>query len=73
MPTVDPNTGQPVSDAPDQENQDLAGSEGKGGDSGVLVDSNVSTNPDNEREAQPGSGARPEGGDPGSTDAGSAS
>ncbi len=72
MPIVDPSTGEPVTDAPDQEDQEAAGGEGKGGDSGVLVDSDVSTGPDNEREAQPGAQAPP-GGDPGSTDAGSAS
>ena len=72
MPVVDPSTGEAVSDAPDQENPDLAGGEGKGGDSGTLVDSNVSTNPDNAREAEPGSGSPPTGADPGSSDAGSA-
>ena len=73
MPKVDPTTGQPVTDAPDQADEAAAGGEGYGGDSGVLVDSNVSTNPDNTREAEAGSGAQPTGGDPGSTDAGSAS
>lgn len=73
MPKVDPTTGQPVSDAPDQADEDAAGGEGYGGDSGQTVDSNVSTNPDNPREAQSGSGSPPSGGEPGSTDAGSAS
>ena len=71
MPKVDPTTGQPVSDAPDQEDQEAAGGEGYGGDSGQTVDSGVSTTPDNTREAQSGAGSS--GGDPGSTDAGSAS
>ncbi len=72
MPKVDPTTGQPVTDAPDQADQDAAGGEGYGGDSGVFVDSNISTNPDNPREAEAGSQATPRGEDPGNTAMGSA-
>lgn len=72
MPKVDPTTGQPVTDAPDQADEDAAGGEGYAGDSGVTVDSDVSTTPDNPREAHSDSQATPESG-PGGTDSGSAS
>lgn len=54
MPKVDPETGDPISDAPDQADEEAAGGEGFGGDSGQLVDSDVSTNVDNPRESEPG-------------------
>ena len=70
MPKVDPETGDPISDAPDQEDEELAGGTGFGGDTGQLVDSDVSTNPDNPREAEEGSVSAPEGKGPGDTGGG---
>lgn len=58
MPVVDPATGEPVSDDPDQENQDLAGGEGRGETVSATETpeegSGVTTGPNNPRESQPG-------------------
>ncbi len=70
MPKVDPETGQMISDAPDQADEEAAGGEGFGGDTGQLVDSDVSTGPDNTRESEPGSTSSPEGRGPGQTGGG---
>ncbi len=70
MPKVDPDTGQPVSDAPNQADEEAAGGEGFGGDTGQLVDSDVSTGPDNPRESEAGSVSSPEGRGPGETGGG---
>ncbi len=70
MPKVDPQTGDPVSDAPDQADEEAAGGTGFGGDTGQLVDSNVSTGPDNPRESEPGSVSTPEGRGPSETGGG---
>ncbi|HEX2041708.1 MAG TPA: hypothetical protein VHF24_03650 [Acidimicrobiales bacterium] len=70
MPKVDPNTHEPISDAPDQADEDAAGGEGFGGDTGQLVDSDVSTGPDNPRESQAGSMSTPEGKGPSETGGG---
>ena len=69
MPKTD-DSGEMISDAPDQADEDAAGGEGFGGDTGQLVDSDVSTGPDNEREAQAGSVSSPEGRGPGETGGG---
>lgn len=61
MPKIDPQTGEPISDAPDQADESAAGAEGFGGDTGQLVDSDVSTGPDNPRESQEGAVSSPEG------------
>ncbi len=57
MPVVNPETGEPMSDDPDQENQDLAGGEGRGQSVSATETpaegSGVTTGPDNPREAQP--------------------
>jgi len=57
MPVVNPETGEPMSDAPDQENQDLAGGEGRGQSVSATETpeegSGVTTGPNNPREAQP--------------------
>jgi len=57
MPVVNPETGEPMSDAPDQEDQSLAGGEGRGQSVSATESpeegSGVMTGPDNEREAQP--------------------
>ncbi|MFN2606334.1 MAG: hypothetical protein ABR511_00355 [Acidimicrobiales bacterium] len=58
MPKVDPETGNPVSDAPDQADESAAGGKGRG----EFVDANaappegtgVSAGPNNAREAKPG-------------------
>ncbi len=68
MPKVDPDTGQPVSDAPEQEDESAAGGKlgdgthagGGGGDA-----ARTTTGPDNEREAQPGAIKSPDEGGPG--------
>jgi len=57
MPVVNPETGEPMSDDPEQENQDLAGGVGRG-QSVSAKDSppegtGVATGPNNAREAQP--------------------
>jgi hypothetical protein len=70
MPKVDPNTNEPISDAPDQADEDAAGGEGFGGDTGQLVDSDVSTGPDNTRESEAGSVSSPEGKGPSETGGG---
>ena len=70
MPKVDPETGNPISDAPDQEDEEAAGGTGFGGDTGQLVDSDVSTGPDNPRESEAGSVSSPEGKGPGDTGGG---
>ncbi len=58
MPVVDPKTGEPVSDAPDQEDQSLAGGEGRGAEVSATESpaegTGVSTGPNEPREAQPG-------------------
>ncbi len=69
MPKTD-DSGEMISDAPDQADEDAAGGKGFGGDTGQLVDSNVSTGPDNERESQPGSTSTPEGKGPSETGGG---
>jgi len=57
MPVVNPETGEPMSDAPDQEDQSLAGGEGRGQSVSATETpkegSGVTTGPNNEREAQP--------------------
>jgi len=57
MPVVNPETGEPMSDDPDQENQSLAGGEGRGqsvsATEGPSEGSGVATGPDNAREAEP--------------------
>jgi len=57
MPVVNPETGEPMSDDPDQEDQSLAGGEGRGqhvsATESPAEGSGVSTGPDNPREAQP--------------------
>ena len=58
MPVVDVNTGQPLSDDPDQEDERLRGGKGRGGfvsaTDGPPEGSGVVTGPNNPREAQPG-------------------
>ncbi|HEV3402165.1 MAG TPA: hypothetical protein VG078_10125 [Acidimicrobiales bacterium] len=69
MPKTD-DSGEMISDAPDQEDEEAAGGEGFGGDTGQLVDSNVSTGPENKREAEPGAVSTPEGKGPSETGGG---
>ncbi|HEX2024359.1 MAG TPA: hypothetical protein VHF00_06610 [Acidimicrobiales bacterium] len=69
MPKTD-DSGEMISDAPDQEDEEAAGGKGFGGDTGQLVDSNVSTGPDNEREGQAGAVSTPEGRGPSETGGG---
>jgi hypothetical protein len=58
MPVIDVNTGQPLSDDPDQEDERLRGGKGRGetvsATDGPPEGSGVSTGPNNAREAQPG-------------------
>jgi hypothetical protein len=58
MPKVDPQTGEPISDAPDQEDQEAAGGEGRApfvnATESPAQGSGVTTTPDNPREAAPG-------------------
>lgn len=58
MPVVDPATGEPVSDAPDQEDENLAGGVGRGKTVSATETpaegSGVTTGPNNPREAEPG-------------------
>lgn len=57
MPVVNPETGEPVSDAPDQADESLAGGVGRGENVSATdtgEHSSITTGPDNEREAQPG-------------------
>jgi hypothetical protein len=69
MPKVDPDTGQPVTDDPDQEDESARGgklSDGTaaaGGGGGGAP--RTTTGPVNEREAQPGAIKSPEEGGPG--------
>lgn len=65
MPKIDPDTGNPMSDAPDQADESAAGGVGRGG----FVDANtdeagprITTSPDNEREARPGATEGDDGG-----------
>jgi len=57
MPVVNPETGEPMSDDPDQEDLSLAGGEGRGqhvsATEAPAEGSGVSTGPDNPREAEP--------------------
>jgi len=74
MPVVNPETGEPMSDDPDQENQALAGGEGRGefvsATDGPEEGSGVSTGPDNDpSEAQPGGTQGDSGNDPGGSNA----
>ncbi len=58
MPVVDVNTGQPLSDDPDQEDERLRGGVGRGANvsatDGPPEGTGVVTGPNNAREAQPG-------------------
>jgi hypothetical protein len=58
MPVVDANTGLPLSDDPDQEDERLRGGKGRGefvsATDGPPEGSGVVTGPNNAREAQPG-------------------
>ena len=73
MPAVDENTGQPVSDDPDQEDENLAGGKGRGenvdASGGPPKHSSIATGPDNEREAQPGAVSSDTGNDPSGSNA----
>ncbi len=69
MPKTD-DSGEMISDAPDQADEDAAGGEGFGGDTGQLVDSDVSTSPANERESESGAVSTPEGRGPSETGGG---
>ena len=57
MPVVNPETGEPMSDDPDQADQALAGGEGRGQNVSAhdapAQGTGVSTGPDNPREAEP--------------------
>lgn len=71
MPVVDATTGEPVSDDPDQEDENLAGGKGRGwfvsATDGPPEGSGVVSGPNNDREAQPGATQ----GDDGSSPSGS--
>lgn len=58
MPAIDKNTGQPVSDDPDQEDEALRGGNGRGqyvdAKAGPPKHSSIVTGPNNEREARRG-------------------
>jgi hypothetical protein len=57
MPKVDPSTGEPMSDAPEQDDESLAGGQGRGEFVDAHTDeagSRIETSPDNPREGQPG-------------------
>ncbi|MGI9033924.1 MAG: hypothetical protein ACR2HY_09690 [Acidimicrobiales bacterium] len=58
MPGVDPTTGEPVTDDPDQQDESLAGGKGRGESVSATESpsegSGVASGPDNSREAQPG-------------------
>ncbi len=74
MPVVNPETGEPMSDDPDQENQALAGGEGRGDNVSAhdspSEGSGVSTGPDSSaKEAQPGGTQGDSGNDPGGSNA----
>ncbi|MGI8776517.1 MAG: hypothetical protein ACR2LJ_03840 [Acidimicrobiales bacterium] len=74
MPVVNPETGEPMSDDPDQENQDLAGGEGRGDNVSAhgspSEGTGVSTGPqDDPAEAQPGGTLGDSGDDPGGSNA----
>ena len=66
MPVVDPSTGQPLSDDPDQEDERLRGGKGRGANVSATdappEGTGVSTGPNNPREAQPGA-TQTDGGD----------
>jgi len=67
MPVVNPETGQPVSDAPDQDDEHLAGGVGRGENVSATdtgEHSSVTAGPNNEREAQPGATLSDGAGDP---------
>lgn len=57
MPVVNPETGEPMSDDPDQADQALAGGEGRGqrvsAHDAPPEGSGVATGPNNDREAEP--------------------
>jgi hypothetical protein len=72
MPAVDEETGEPVSDDPDQEDEELAGGKGRG----QFVDAHVgdrhspiATGPNNPREAERAGSADDGGNDPGGSNA----
>jgi len=72
MPVVNPETGEPVSDDPEQDDENLAGGKGRGEtvaatDTGVH--SPISTGPDNPVEAQPGATQSDGGNSPGGSNA----
>jgi hypothetical protein len=74
MPAIDKETGQPVSDDPEQEDESLAGGKGRGqfvdAHSGVPGEhSPIATGPDHEREAERGGSASDSGNDPGGSNA----
>ena len=58
MPMVDKDTGQPLSDDPDQEDEELRGGKGRGqyvdANAGPPKHSSIVTGPNNEREARRG-------------------
>jgi len=74
MPVVDPKTGEPVSDAPDQEDQSLAGGVGRGEEVSATEapaeGTGISTGPNNPREAEPGATQGDSGDDPSGSNAG---
>jgi len=74
MPVVNPETGEPMSDDPDQANQELAGGEGRGSNVSAhdapAEGSGVSTGPsDSPVEAQPGGTQGDSGNDPSGSNA----
>lgn len=73
MPVVDPNTGEPVSDAPDQEDENLAGGKGRGEEVSATESpregSGIASGPDNPRESQPGATQGDSGNSPGGSNA----
>jgi len=73
MPKVDPDTGNPISDAPDSDDESARGGEGRGkfvdANSGPPEGSGVTTGPNNAREAQPGATQGDSGDDPSGSNA----
>jgi hypothetical protein len=73
MPVVDQNTGEPLSDDPDQDDEKLRGGEGRGRNvdahAGGPGHSSIVTGPNNEREAQPGAVSGDGGNDPAGSNA----
>lgn len=68
MPKVDPSTGEPISDAPDQEDESARGgklSDGTAAAGGGAPGDRTTTGPVNERESQRGAIESPDEGGPG--------